>query len=272
MSLAAALEENSRLVEEELDRLLPPVIMSQGRLHDAMRYAVLGGGKRLRAFLVNQTGSVLGAGSAACLRVAVALEMMHAYSLIHDDLPAMDDAALRRGRTSCHLAFDEATAILAGDALQALAYDVIATASSPVPAAARAPIVAELARASGALGMCGGQMLDLQGEVDPQDLDGVMLTQRMKTGALFEFACSAACHLSEHGMAARPDLREFARCFGLAFQIRDDILDETGPRPTSRRWFRIWGSTGRTPGWPRCGPKRVLRWTGCPAMFRFCER
>ena len=204
------------------------------RLRDAMIYATKSGGKRLRAALVlgaarlsDDAGDQSGA-----LRVAVALEMLHAYSLVHDDLPAMDDAATRRSKPSCHLAFDEATAILAGDALQTMAFDVLADGRTHSDPAVQIRLVAALAGASGLAGMAGGQMLDLQAETRQLDLTEVTEMQSMKTGALIR--CAAICGGIVGGADARllDALGTFSRDLGLAFQIADDLLDYDGDAAT----------------------------------------
>ena len=204
------------------------------RLRDAMIYATKSGGKRLRAALVlgaarlsDDAGDQSGA-----LRVAVALEMLHAYSLVHDDLPAMDDAATRRSKPSCHLAFDEATAILAGDALQTMAFDVLADGRTHSDPAVQIRLVAALAGASGLAGMAGGQMLDLQAETRQLDLTEVTEMQSMKTGALIQ--CAAICGGIVGGADARllDALGTFSRDLGLAFQIADDLLDYDGDAAT----------------------------------------
>ena len=204
------------------------------RLRDAMIYATMSGGKRLRAALVlgaarlsDDAGDQSGA-----LRVAVALEMLHAYSLVHDDLPAMDDAATRRSKPSCHLAFDEATAILAGDALQTMAFDVLADGRTHSDPAVQIRLVAALAGASGLAGMAGGQMLDLQAETRQLDLTEVTEMQSMKTGALIR--CAAICGGIVGGADARllDALGTFSRDLGLAFQIADDLLDYDGDAAT----------------------------------------
>ena len=204
------------------------------RLRDAMIYATMSGGKRLRAALV------LGAArlsddawdQSGALRVAAALEMLHAYSLVHDDLPAMDDAATRRSKPSCHLAFDEATAILAGDALQTMAFDVLADGRTHSDPAVQIRLVAALAGASGLAGMAGGQMLDLQAETRQLDLTEVTEMQSMKTGALIR--CAAICGGIVGGADARllDALGTFSRDLGLAFQIADDLLDYDGDAAT----------------------------------------
>lgn len=223
-SLSGALAAAAARVERALDALLPP---GKGQLDRAMRYAALGGGKRLRAALVFETASLFDA-AAGAERTAAAVEMLHAYSLVHDDLPAMDDDDLRRGRPTLHRAFDEATAILAGDALQAHAFGVLADPATHPDPAVRAQLVAALAAASGTAGMAGGQMLDLLAERNPPDEDGVRLLQALKTGALIGFCCEAGAILGRAGRASQDRLGAFGRGIGLAFQIADDLLDLCG--------------------------------------------
>jgi farnesyl diphosphate synthase len=220
--------ETAAAVEALLERLLPPVAGAQARLHEAMRYATLGGGKRLRPFLVVAAGELQDVPEARSLRVGAAIEMIHGYSLIHDDLPAMDDAALRRGRPSCHRQFDEASAILAGDALQALAFEVLTESATHPDAAVRCALALGLARAAGAAGMCGGQMIDLLAEGRALDLEQVLELQRLKTGALIRFACESGAVVGAASEADRAALAAFAADLGLAFQIQDDLLDLTG--------------------------------------------
>lgn len=215
-------------VEAMLEDLLPPAAGQQARLHEAMRYAALGGGKRLRPFLAVSTGRLLDAPDEPLVRAGAAIELIHAYSLIHDDLPTMDDAALRRGRPACHRAFDEATAILAGDALQALAFEILAEAGWGADAAQRCELVAGLARAAGPLGMCGGQMIDLLAERRALSLEEVQELQRLKTGAIIRFAAEAGAILGGAAPRQREALRDYADDLGLAFQIRDDLLDLEG--------------------------------------------
>ncbi|MBO23197.1 MAG: hypothetical protein CMM26_12625 [Rhodospirillaceae bacterium] len=198
-------------------------------LWDAMRYAVLAGGKRLRPFLVVSAAKICGGDRATALRVAAAVEMMHTYSLVHDDLPAMDDDDLRRGRPSLHRKFDEASAILAGDALLTLAFEVLADPTTHPDGAIRAELVLGLARAGGPAGMAGGQMLDLEAERRPDVGDAeIMQLESMKTGALFAWSCEAGAVSAGADETARAHLRAFGEDFGLAFQITDDILDEVG--------------------------------------------
>lgn len=197
-------------------------------LVEAMRHAALGGGKRLRPFLVAAAGNLFDADAAALRRAGAAVELLHAYSLVHDDLPAMDDAELRRGRPSCHRAFGEATAILAGDALQALAFEALARDGWPASPDQRVALTAGLARAAGAAGMCGGQMLDLAAEHRALSLEEVAELQARKTGDLIGFAVQAGCVLGSAGPGEAAALRAYARDLGLAFQIRDDLLDVDG--------------------------------------------
>ena len=222
------LEELASRVEIELASLLGNGSASYANLSEAMRYSALGGGKRLRAWLVHATAGLFDVEIAASLRAGAAIELVHAYSLIHDDLPAMDDAALRRGKPTSHKAFDEATAILAGDALQALAFEVLARDDWPAAPAHRLQLVQELAAAGGVHGMCGGQMIDLAAESQTLDMEQIIELQALKTGALFGFACRAGGILGGADSAALKALDGYAKALGLAFQIKDDLLDLTG--------------------------------------------
>lgn len=212
-----------------LDRVLPSTDSAPARLHEAMRYAVLAPGKRIRPVLAYATGTALGAPLDAIDAGAAAVELIHAYSLIHDDLPAMDDDDLRRGRPTCHRQFDEATAILAGDALQALAFEVLLDGTGAIDAETRVTAVSLLARASGSSGMAGGQALDLAavgGSLTVSELENV---HRHKTGALIGASVMLGYLLGggrDDDLAAR--LERYATCVGLAFQVQDDILDVEG--------------------------------------------
>ena len=193
------------------------------RLLSAMRYAALGAGKRLRPFLVVESARLFNVPLAQALRVGAALECVHCYSLIHDDLPAMDNDDLRRGKPTAHKKFDEATAILAGDSLLTLAFEILADSETHPNAATRSQLVLELAKASGMNGMAGGQMLDIEAEKESSSaLEHIMLIQSHKTGALFRFACEAGAIMAG---ADRSPLRRYADDIGLAFQITDDLLD-----------------------------------------------
>ena len=197
------------------------------RLLAAMRHGALNGGKRLRPFLVMESAALFGAKPAASLRVAAALECIHCYSLIHDDLPSMDNDDLRRGRPTVHRAFDEATAILAGDSLLTYAFDIIADDDTPLSAGIRLTLVSLLARASGLGGMAGGQMLDLNAAQSAPDEQTIITLQAMKTGALIRFACEAGPVIAGAPEADRERLAEFGSAIGLAFQLADDLLDLT---------------------------------------------
>ncbi|WP_246685860.1 polyprenyl synthetase family protein [Mesorhizobium sp. B2-4-6] len=222
---AAAVETELRRILDA--RPLTSEIARPGRLMAAMRHGVLNGGKRLRPFLVLESAALFSTENEAALRVAAALECVHCYSLIHDDLPAMDDDDLRRGQPTVHKAFDEATAILAGDALLTLAFDIIADEASVLSAERRATLVLALARAAGAGGMVGGQMLDLEAERERPDEAGIITLQAMKTGALIRFACEAGAIVAGAPPADRERLAEFGSAIGLAFQLADDLLDLT---------------------------------------------
>jgi farnesyl diphosphate synthase len=229
-ALSRQMEQTAAATQAALDRLLPQVEGPRGRVVEAMRYACLGGGKRLRPFLVLQSAAIFDVPEQRALRAAAAVEMVHCYSLAHDDLPAMDDSDLRRGRPSVHKAFDEATAILAGDGLLTEAFAVLAHPETHPEGAVRAELVARLAAAAGAAGMVGGQMIDIAAEHHGVHLgqDDVAELQRLKTGAIIGFAATAGAVLA----GARPDqeaaLEAFARDLGLAFQIADDLLDIAG--------------------------------------------
>lgn len=198
----------------------------------AMRHGVLNGGKRLRPFLVIETARLLGGPDAAAARVAAALECIHCYSLIHDDLPAMDDDDLRRGQPTVHIAFDEATAILAGDALLTLAFDILSSPETELPADARLRLVNQLARAAGVGGMVGGQSLDLRAErITPAEA-GIVELQAMKTGALLRYACAAGAIAAGADDQVLARMTRFGEIIGLAFQLADDLLDVTSDAAT----------------------------------------
>lgn len=212
--------------EATLDAALPPADLAPVRLHSAMRYAVLGGGKRFRPLLVYATGHCLGAKDEQLDAAAVAVELIHAYSLIHDDLPAMDDDALRRGRPTVHIAFDEATAILAGDALQTCAFETLCCAPVADPIARQ--MLTTLASASGAAGMAGGQALDMDATGQTQSLAALQRMHALKTGALIRASVRLGALVAQTDPATQQQLDEFADALGLAFQIRDDLLDIEG--------------------------------------------
>lgn len=193
-----------------------------------MRYATLGGGKRFRPFLVIEAAALFGVTQQQALDTAAAIECIHCYSLVHDDLPAMDDDDLRRGRPTVHKAFDEATAILAGDGLLTIAFEILSAPVAHPDPAIRAELVLGLARASGWRGMAGGQMLDFEVEGIPQDMACIRRIQTMKTGALIEFSVDAGAILGRASAPEREALRAYARAIGLAFQVADDLLDAEG--------------------------------------------
>ncbi len=228
LSFEAALAEAATLTNSLLERLLvvPPDL--EARVYEAMRYAALGPGKRLRPFLVLAGARLFGVNRQCALQVAAAIEMVHAYSLVHDDLPAMDDSDLRRGRPTCHKEFDEATAILAGDGLLTMAFELLAHPDAHADPAVRCELVAALAAAAGAAGMVGGQMIDLIAEHRSLDIGAITRLQRMKTGALIAFSCEAGSILARAPAEARTALRGYAHDLGLAFQIADDLLDVEG--------------------------------------------
>ena len=241
-------KQNLDSVAADTERLLDQLLTSKpladelarpARLLDAMRYASLGGGKRVRPFLVVESARLFAVPRRQALMVAAALECVHCYSLVHDDLPAMDDDALRRGRPTVHKAFDEATAILAGDGLLTFAFDVLSRPQTHAKADIRVQIIAALARAAGIGGMAGGQMLDLaaegrfaNGRARPLDFAGVKTLQAMKTGALLKFACVSGAMLGAAPIKARGALDRYGAAVGEAFQVADDLLDIEGDTAT----------------------------------------
>jgi farnesyl diphosphate synthase len=231
-AFAARLAESQGSIERELENLLAPEPKPgeparPKRLIEAMRYATLGGGKRLRPLLTVETARALGRTDNGPKRAGAAIECIHAYSLIHDDLPSMDDDDLRRGRPTTHRAFDEATAILAGDGLQALAFEILADPATDATAEVRVALCLGLARAAGLAGMVGGQMLDIDAEKStaPLLVEEIRLLQAMKTGALLKFSVEAGAIVAGASASARTALGVYGRAIGAAFQIADDILD-----------------------------------------------
>ena len=228
VSVADAMTETSAAVDAVLDRILPRPANAESRVLEAMRYATLAGGKRLRPFLVHASALLFDVPAQRSLRVGAAIEMVHSYSLIHDDLPAMDDDDLRRGQPSCHKKFDEATAILAGDALQALAFETLAHKDTHPDAEVRIELTRMLAICAGAPGMVGGQMIDLAAEGTSPGIEVVSRMHAMKTGALITFSCEAGPVLGGAAKSARDALVAYSKDLGLAFQIADDLLDAEG--------------------------------------------
>lgn len=228
--LTQALQETGAAIDEVLDELLPEASGPEAQLVEAMRYALIPGGKRLRAALVVTSADMFSVGRSSALRVGGAIEMVHAYSLIHDDLPCMDDDDMRRGRASTHIQFDEATAVLAGDALQTLAFEVLVDDETHSNPEVRLELVRTFANAAGVQGMAGGQMIDLEAEHHTLALAEITRLQRMKTGALIACACESGAVLGRAPARQRHALHAFAHDLGLAFQITDDLLDAEGSR------------------------------------------
>jgi farnesyl diphosphate synthase len=232
-AIDAALTEVATAVTDTLDRLLPAPVDAEKRVIEAMRYACLGGGKRIRPFLVVAGSRLFEVNAQSALRVAAAIEMVHCYSLVHDDLPAMDNSDLRRGRPTVHKMFDDATAVLAGDGLLTLAFEVLGDPATHENPSVRAELVLSLAKAAGVAGMVGGQMIDLEAEHAKLDIGAITRLQRMKTGALIAFSCTAGAALGQASETARHALVNYAHDLGLAFQIADDLLDYVGTEATT---------------------------------------
>ena len=228
LTLKTAMDRISGDIDQMFDRLLTVPQDPRARLYEAMRHAAIGGGKRLRPLLVRAAADLFHIDRVPALRVGVAIECIHVYSLIHDDMPCMDDDDLRRGRPTVHKAYDEATAVLAGDSLHALAFEVIADPETHPDPFVRSELALELARASGPAGMAGGQMMDLIAEQADFDLAAVTRLQQLKTGALIGFCLEAGAILGHVPPEGRRMMRAYARDVGLAFQIADDLLDVEG--------------------------------------------
>lgn len=215
------------------------------RLFEAMRHAGIGGGKRLRPLLTVATGKLFGLAEDRLIRAGAAIEAIHVYSLIHDDLPCMDDDDMRRGKPTVHRAFDESTAVLAGDCFHDLAFEIISNPDTHEDPFVRSELVLELARASGPNGMAGGQMLDLAAEGQTLDIGAITRLQQLKTGALIEFAVEAACIMGRLPADSRTPYRGFARDIGLAFQIADDLLDHAGDEAVAGKRLRKDAHAGK---------------------------
>jgi farnesyl diphosphate synthase len=253
ISVTDALRSAADVIEAALDALLPIVDGPEARLVEAMRYATLGGGKRLRGFLVMEVAGLFGVATTCAARVAASVEMLHAYSLVHDDLPSMDDDDLRRGRPSCHRAFDEATAILAGDALQTRAFEVLAEPDTHSDPLARCDLVAALAAAAGPRGMVGGQMIDMEAprlaaEGERMTAAEVARLQALKTGRLIQYSAEAGAILGRAASPVRAQVAAYGRDLGAAFQIADDLLDVVGTTE----------ETGKTAGKDEAAGKATL--------------
>ena len=232
-ALKGFMQQAGERVENRLSALLPAETIQPRRLHAAMRYSALDGGKRIRPVLVYATGNALGCDPASLDPAACAVELIHAYSLVHDDLPAMDDDELRRGKPTCHVNYDEATAILVGDSLQSLAFQVLSdSASDDVPASARLQMIQILARASGSRGMAGGQALDIYGVGNEMNLPELENMHIRKTGALIRASVQLGSLTAGASATLSKKLDHYAKAVGLAFQVQDDILDMSGDTAT----------------------------------------
>ena len=255
------LHSESARVSADIDAffsgLLTPSGDGRDRLFEAMRHAAIGGGKRLRPMLTMAAARLFAIDAERALRVAAAIEAIHVYSLIHDDLPAMDNDDLRRGKPTVHKAFGEATAILAGDSLHALAFEIIAQPATAEDPFVRAELVTELARASGPSGMAGGQMLDLAAEGETLDLPAITRLQQLKTGALIEYAIEAPCIMARLPAEARTPYRGYARNIGLAFQIADDLIDHSGDEASAGKRIGKDAEAGKATFVSLLGPERA---------------
>jgi len=226
--LKKAMAKTAEEIEEIIGELIPPSTLTEAVIFDSMRYGSLGGGKRLRPFLVITSSDLFGVNHECALRVAAAIELVHCYSLIHDDLPAMDNADLRRGRLTVHKKYDDAVAVLAGDGLLTYAFEILADPATHEDPHVRCKLVTALAKGAGAHGMVGGQMLDLIAEHQPFDIGAITRLQRLKTGELIAFSCEAGAILGRASPQQHHALHAYAHDLGLAFQIVDDLLDHEG--------------------------------------------
>jgi len=256
-ALHAALAEVADDVDRRFDVMLAIPDDARDDLFRAMRHAAIGGGKRLRPLLVHATAQLFAVDREAAARVALAIEAIHVYSLIHDDLPAMDDDDLRHGKPTLHKAYDEATAILAGDCLHALAFEILAEEDTHPDPFVRAELTLDLARAAGPAGMAGGQMMDLAAETAHFDLAAVTRLQAMKTGALIAASVEAGAILGRVAPEGRTGLRGYARDVGLAFQIADDLLDVEGDEAAAGKKLRKDEGAGKETFVSLLGPDRA---------------
>ncbi|MBS0255726.1 MAG: polyprenyl synthetase family protein [Proteobacteria bacterium] len=261
MAASPLLQEALAAIQAEVDRdfdlLLPVPADARARLIEAMRYAAIGGGKRLRPLLLAATAGLYGVDRSLAVRCGVALEAVHVYSLIHDDLPCMDDDAMRHGKPTTHRAYDEATAVLAGDALQTMAFEILSDPATVGDPFTRAELVQVLATASGAHGMVGGQMMDIVAEGGGFDLPMVTRLQQLKTGALLGAAVEMGAVLGRVPAEGRGHLRLYARDIGLAFQIADDLLDHEGDEELAGKALRKDAGAGKQTFVSLLGPERA---------------
>lgn len=255
--LAQGLERIAIDIDNAFDELLPLPEDARGRLVEAMRYATIGGGKRLRPLLLAATSDLYGVDRAQAVRAGAAIEAIHVYSLIHDDLPCMDNDDLRHGKPTLHKAFDEATAVLAGDSLHALAFDILSDPRMSGDPFIRAELVITLARASGHEGMAGGQMMDMVAENETFDLHTITRLQQLKTGALLGASVEMGAILGRVPHEARVHLRNYARDIGLAFQIVDDLLDYEGDPEKAGKALRKDEAQGKQTFVSLLGPERA---------------
>jgi farnesyl diphosphate synthase len=246
-----------REIDSKFDALLALPTDPRSRLVEAMRYAAIGGGKRLRPLLVTATAEMFRVDRDAGVRAGAAVEAIHVYSLIHDDLPCMDDDAMRHGKPTLHRAFDEATAVLAGDALHDLAFEILADPSTSGDPFTRIELVGALATASGAQGMAGGQMMDMVAEGESFDLSTITRLQQLKTGALLGASVEMGAILGKIAPEGRTHLRGYARDIGLAFQIADDLLDHEGDEAAAGKALRKDAGAGKQTFVSLLGPERA---------------
>ncbi len=245
MTAAPPLTKALAAIARDIDTMFDALLPAGGRLAEAMRYTAIGGGKRLRPLLLTATAAMHGVDRSQALRAAAAIEAIHIYSLIHDDLPCMDDDAMRHGKPSAHVAFGDAVAVLAGDALHSFAFEVLADPSTSGDPFVRAELVQVLANACGPMGMVGGQMMDIEGEGQALDLPAITRMQQLKTGALLSAAVEMGAVLGKVPAEGRTHLKGYARAIGLAFQIADDLLDHAGDEAKAGKALRKDAEAGK---------------------------
>jgi len=255
--LSDGLKRVQREVDSVFDAFLPMPTDTRARLVEAMRYAAIGGGKRVRPLLLVSTAEMFGVDRDAAMRAGCAVEAIHVYSLIHDDLPCMDDDELRHGKPTPHKVFDEATAVLAGDSLHALAFEILSDTGTSNDPFTRAELIATLAAASGKNGMAGGQMMDMMSEGTDYDLHTITRLQQLKTGALLAASVEMGAILGKVAPEGRAQLRAYARDIGLAFQIADDLLDEEGDEAKVGKALRKDEGQGKTTFVSLMGPEKA---------------